>query len=89
MKKLANVKKYLPVALALAAFAVAGGTASAFAQAFSGSYGTGNVLPFEYAPSTIGSGAYAQAPATIDHRAAHRTHHRAAHRPMEVAPAPR
>ena len=71
MKKLVN--KYLPVALALAAFATAG-TTPAFAQSFSGSYGTGNALPFAYAPSTNerGQSAYAQAPATIHHRTAHR-----------------
>ena len=96
MKKLARAKKYLPVALALAAFATVG-TTSAFAQAYSGVYGSGNVVRnitaenpdgiFRYPFSTeSGLSAFAQAPATIHHGAAH---HRATHRPMKVAPSPR
>ena len=65
MKKLSSIS----VALALGAFAIIG-TAPALAQSFSGTYGTGNVLPFAYAPSSdSGNSAYAQAPAAIHHRA--------------------
>jgi hypothetical protein len=91
MKKRASGKKYLPIALALAAFATVGMT-SAFAQAY-GPYGSGNIAPnvtqanpdgiFRYPFSTNDSGrsAYAQAPATI--------HRRAAHRRLVVTPSPR
>ena len=47
MKKLINTKKYLPVALALAGFAVAG-IGSALAQSFNPEIGTGNTLQFSY-----------------------------------------
>ena len=47
MKKLINTKKYLPVALALAGFAVAG-TVPALAQSFNPEIGTGNSLQFGY-----------------------------------------
>ena len=47
MKKLINTKKYLPVALALAGFAVAG-IAPALAQSFNPEIGTGNSLQFSY-----------------------------------------
>ena len=47
MKKLINTKKYLPVALALAGFAVAG-TVPALAQSFNPEIGTGNSLQFSY-----------------------------------------
>lgn len=62
MKK--PIKKYLPVLLTMAALATIGAT-SASAQAVSSSYGTGNVTPFVYAPSTNegGYGAFAKAPA--------------------------
>ena len=43
MKKLINTKKYLPVALALAGFAVVG-TAPALAQSFNPEIGTGNIF---------------------------------------------
>jgi hypothetical protein len=77
VKKLTSRKKYL-VALVLVAFASVG-MSSAFAQSFSGLYGTGNVLPFTYAPfNDSGTSAYAQAPTT--------KHHPAAHRAKEVAP---
>ena len=70
MKNLTSRKKYL-VALVLVAFASVG-MAPAFAQSFSGLYGTGNVLPFTYAPfNDSGTNAYAQAPATKRHPAAH------------------
>ena len=78
MKKLTGRKKYLAVGLVLVAFATVG-MAPAFAQSFSGLYGTGNVLPFTYAPfNDSGTSAYAQAPAT--------KHYPAALRPKEVAP---
>jgi hypothetical protein len=47
VKKLINTKKYLPVALALAGFAVAG-TVPALAQSFNPEIGTGNSLQFSY-----------------------------------------
>ena len=47
MKKLITTKKYLPVALALAGFAVAG-TVPALAQSFNPEIGTGNSLQFSY-----------------------------------------
>ena len=47
MKKLINTKKYLPVALALAGFAVVG-TVPALAQSFNPEIGTGNSLQFSY-----------------------------------------
>ena len=47
MRKLITAKKYLPVALALAGFAVAG-IAPALAQSFNPEIGTGNSLQFSY-----------------------------------------
>jgi len=48
VKKLINTKKYLPVAIALAGFAVAG-TVPALAQSFNPEIGTGNTsLQFSY-----------------------------------------
>jgi hypothetical protein len=47
VKKLINSKKYLPVALALAGFTVAG-IAPALAQSFNPEIGTGNTLQFSY-----------------------------------------
>ena len=47
MKKLITAKKYLPVALALAGFAVVG-TVPALAQSFKPEIGTGNSLQFSY-----------------------------------------
>lgn len=69
MKKLATAKKYLPVALAVAAFATAG-AATAFAKTISGYRPAGNVVAL-HVSSTSDSGysAHAQAPATI-HRPA-------------------
>ena len=69
MKKLINTKKYLPVALALAGFAVAG-IAPALAQS-AGTWSSGisarNARPYVHTPSTNNNGysSYAQAPATI------------------------
>jgi hypothetical protein len=69
MKKLFPSNKYLPVALALAAFAAAG-TAPALAQS-SGTWSAGisgrSGTPYVRAPSSSVSGysAYAQVPATI------------------------
>jgi hypothetical protein len=65
MKKLFIANKYRSVALALAAFAVAG-TAPAFAQSsgtWSAGISTRNGLPFVHAPSTRNNGlsAFAQA----------------------------
>ena len=58
MKKHFTANKYLPIALALAAFTAAG-TASAFAQS-SGTWGAGistrNVRPFVHKQSTNHSG---------------------------------
>lgn len=67
MKKPFTPNKYLPVALALAAFAVAG-SAPAFAQstgAWSSGISTRNARPYVQSPSTKDSGysAYAQVPA--------------------------
>jgi hypothetical protein len=47
VNKLITVKKYLPVALALTGFAVAG-IAPALAQSFNPEIGTGNSLQFSY-----------------------------------------
>ena len=47
MKKLIATKKYLPVALALAGFAVVG-TVPALAQSLNPEIGTGNSLQFSY-----------------------------------------
>lgn len=47
MKKLIITKKYLPVALALAGFAVVG-TVPALAQSLNPEIGTGNSLQFSY-----------------------------------------
>jgi hypothetical protein len=47
VKKLINTEKYLPVALALAGFAV-GGTVPALAQSVNPEIGTGNSLQFSY-----------------------------------------
>jgi hypothetical protein len=47
MRKLFSTDKYLPVALALAGFAVAG-IAPALAQSFNPEIGTGNSLQFSY-----------------------------------------
>jgi hypothetical protein len=47
VNKLIAAKKYLPVALALAGFAVAG-IAPALAQSFNPEIGTGNSLQFSY-----------------------------------------
>jgi len=47
VKKLITTNKYLPVALALAGFAVAG-IAPALAQSFNPEIGTGNSLQFSY-----------------------------------------
>jgi hypothetical protein len=77
--RLANMKKYLSVALAVAALASAG-TAPAFAQAYSGGYGTGNVSPFSYPSSTGGSG-HAQAPAAIHQHVARSSRQHYAHVP--------
>ena len=54
------MKKFLTTLALLTVFA-----APAFAQSFDPEYGTGNVLPFAYAPQVNGSGndAYAYAPA--------------------------
>ena len=77
MKKLSSIS----VALALGAFVTIGMT-PAFAQSFIPGFGTGNVLPFAYAPSNdSGKSAYAQAPGT--------KHHWAVQRPKGVAPTPR
>jgi hypothetical protein len=76
------MKKYLSVALTVAALATAG-TAPAFAQASSPGYGTGNVTPFAY-PSTNESG-HAQAPATIHQHVARSSRQFNTHAPA-VAP---
>src|ERR1700722_18221273 len=82
----ANMKKYLSVALTVAAFATAA-TAPAFAQAYSRGYGTGNVTPYEY-PSTNDSG-HAQAPATIHQHVARSSRQHYAHAPpAPPSPAP-
>jgi hypothetical protein len=47
VRKLITAKKYFPVALALAGFAVAG-IAPALAQSFNPEIGTGNSLQFSY-----------------------------------------
>lgn len=67
MKLLATAKKYLPVILALIAFAPAG-AATAFAKTIPGYGPAGNVLPL-HVPSTNDSGysAHARASATIHH----------------------
>ena len=67
MKKPFTHNKYLPVALALAAFAVAG-AAPAFAQSsdtWSAGISTRNIRPYVQSPSTKDNGysAYAQVPA--------------------------
>jgi hypothetical protein len=73
MKKLFAANKYRSVALALAAFAVAG-TAPAFAQS-SGTWSAGisarSGTPYVHTQSTnvSGYGVYAQVPATIRHLA--------------------
>ena len=73
MKELFIANKYRSVALALAAFAVAG-TAPAFAHSsgtWSAGISTRNGLPFVHAPSTRNNGlsAFAQVPATGHQRA--------------------
>ena len=71
MKKFYSVDKLFPIALTLTAFAIAG-VAPAFAQS-AGSWSAGissrNSRPYVSTPSTkdTGLGAYAQAPATINH----------------------